>query len=99
MKNFIEVVGYDIDMLPSGMMPDHLGVQLDVMGHILAQISTWQSETESLDQVWELARSFFATHLTWPANLLTAAIRQVETHFYHSTVMLTREFLKSEMQA
>jgi TorA maturation chaperone TorD len=96
MKNFIEVVGYDTKQLPSGMMLDHLGVQLDVMRHILAQVSTWQSDTESLGQVLELADSFFARHLLWPAELLEAAMRRAPSGFYRSLVVLTREFLKSE---
>ena len=98
MRNFAEVVGYNIDRLPGGMMLDHLGVQLDVMGHILGQISSWPSDMEGLDQGWELANSFFAAHLLWPTDLLEAAMHRAETDFYRSSVMLTRDFLKSEMR-
>ena len=99
MKNIIEVVRYDIEVLPSGMMFDHLGVQLDVMGHILGQMSYERSQLENLDQVLELANSFFNAHLLWPAELLEAATQRAATNFYRSSVRMTHEFLKSEIQA
>ena len=38
MKMFAELAGYPAGELPAGTMLDHLGVQLDVMGHILNQV-------------------------------------------------------------
>jgi TorA maturation chaperone TorD len=98
MREMIDVVGYDVVPLPGGVMLDHLGVQLDVMGNLLEQLSSWPAEAGSCDQVWELADSFYAKHLLWPADLLATAARQAEDDFYRSFIMLTREFLKSEMQ-
>jgi TorA maturation chaperone TorD len=97
MREMIDVVGYDVVRLPGGLMLDHLGVQLDVMGH-LQKKSSRPADAGSYDQVWELANAFFASHLLWPADLLTAAARRAEDDFYRSSIMLTREFLKSEMQ-
>ncbi len=94
----IDVVGYDVVWLPGGVMLGHLGVQLDVMGHLLEKISSWPTDAGSYDQVWELANTFYAAHLLWPADLLTTAARQAKDGFYRSSIMLTREFLKSEMQ-
>jgi len=97
MKSFIEIVGYDLDQLPDGIMLDHLGVQLDVMAHILAQISTWQSDAAGFGQLLELADFFLTRHLRWPTELLQAARRRAATDFYRSAIMLTGNFLGPEM--
>ena len=99
MERFVEVVNYETDVLPGGMMLDHLGVQLDVMGHILDHFTAWQSELGSRDLLPELARTFFARHLLWTTDLLAAAARRAETEFYRATILLTRDFLNSEQQA
>jgi TorA maturation chaperone TorD len=99
MREMIEIVGYDVDRLPGGVMLDHFGVQLNVMGHILDIITSWPSDAESLGPVWELANTFFAAHLLWPTDMLEAAMRLADDDFYRSTIMLTREFLKSEIHA
>lgn len=98
MRSFIELVGYPIDRLPSGMMADHFGVQLDVMGHILQQFSTWRSDPDGLEQVLELANAFFTGHLLWAAELLSATLGRAATEFYRSSALLTRDFLNSEMR-
>jgi TorA maturation chaperone TorD len=98
MEKFVEVVGYDTDALPSGTMLDHLGVQFDVMGHILDQIPTCQSEQESPERAWEIAHCYFAMHLTWPAKLLEVAAPRATTEFYRSIFMLTCAFLDDERQ-
>lgn len=97
MKQFIDVVGYDLRVLPKGMMLDHLGVQLDLMGHLLRQCAIGQSEPEDLNSLSELAHAFFTSHLQWPTDLLDVAARRATTEFYRSVVLLTHRFLKSEM--
>lgn len=96
-QSLVEIVDYDMERLPQGVMLDHLGVQLDIMGHILKKISTWEGGTESLNQVWELANSFFATNLLWPNDMFAAAVRLADNEFYRSLVEITRDFLQSEM--
>lgn len=96
MQTFIQVAGYDTGGLPRGMMLDHLAVQLDVLGHILGEISARQAEPEILGSLSELAYVFFATHLTWPTELLSAAAQRAGTDFYRSAVLLTRNLLDSE---
>ena len=98
-KKFIEVVGYDTNALPSGMMLDHLGVQLDVMGHILGQFSAWQAVPNNHKLLTELVHTFSTAHLLWTTELLEAASRRATTDFYRSVIMLTRAFLTAEMQA
>ncbi len=99
MQRFIDVTGYDTGALTSGIMLDHLGVQLDVMGHIVSQISTWPDTPESLTHALDVARSFFTTHLMWPNDLLNVAAQQATTGFYRSTILLTRDYLMSELHA
>ena len=89
MARFIDVVRYDTGRLPRGMMLDHLGVQLDVMGHILSQLTTGQIEKD----LSALAATFFRTHLTWTADFLNIAPQRATTDFYRSTLALTRVFL------
>ncbi len=96
METFIDVVGYDVDTLPSGIMRDHLGVQLDVMGHILSQFSTRESEPDLHDLRSDLALKFFTAHLRWANELLDAAAQRATSDFYRSTVTLTRGFLDLE---
>lgn len=96
MRQFIEVAGYDAGALPRGVMLDHLGVQLDVMGHILGQISAWPPGADGRDAVVDLAHSFFAAHLRWPHGLLEAAANRAATDFYRSSILLTRDFLNSQ---
>ena len=96
MKQFAAAAGYDRTGLASGTMLDHLGVQLDVMGHILGHIATWPPNSEDLDQAWELANSFLHAHLLWPADLFDAAQSGAETEFYQSAIELTRALLASE---
>ena len=98
MKSFIEVIHYDVDRLPPGLMLDHLGVQLDVMGCLLEKLSIWPAGAEDLDQGVELAKAFFERHLKWP-GLLEAAVQRAETEFYRSSIAMTRDFLESESSA
>lgn len=95
MQNFVDVVGYDSTGLPSGMMLDHLGVQLDVMGHLLEQIAA--RRCDPTNEVMQLARAYCNGHLRWPAALLNAAEQHATTGFYCSVIGLTREFLESDI--
>ncbi len=96
MNRAIDVVGYDVSSLPTGIMLDHLGIQLDIMGHVLSEISSWPADSDGVDRAWELANSFFAAHLQWAEDLFKTAEQRADHEFYRSCVKLTREFLKSE---
>ena len=99
MKRFAELVGYDTSALPPGLMLDHLGVQLDVMGHIFEHCSAAKRKEEELASVFELAQSFYERHLTWPANLLRSAAAHAQTEFYRSAVTITAAYLDGESEA
>mgnify|MGYP002626373304 CR=1 FL=1 len=88
MQQFIEVVRYDSSHIPQGTMPDHLGLQLDLMAHLLG--------SSPGEEVQEVASYFFARHLQWPDGLLERASHLAKTDFYRSAVSLTREFLAAE---
>ncbi len=101
MRSFMEVVGYERDQLPRGQMHDHLGVQLDVMGHIMFQLSSFkedqiEADPQKVSQIKELVDSYFTLHLTWPERLLEIAESRATTDFYRSIMNLTRGFLQSE---
>ena len=92
MARFVEIAGGD-DTFPAGVMRDHLGIQLEVMGRVLAAAA---DATQSRREHLELAQTFFARHLTWPARLLDRAHRQAATDVYRALTSLTAEFLASE---
>jgi len=94
MREYIEVVGYETNLLPSGTMLDHLGVQLDVMSCILERIPLCHSEETEVVQ--GVAESFFARHLLWPGELFKNAMSCAHTEFYLSVIGMTRDFLLSE---
>ena len=93
-REFAEVVRYDpTGVLPGGMV-DHLGVQLDLMGHLLS--GGLDAEDHVIE---ELSNAFFSSHLTWPDTLLSATAERAKTAFYRSMLTLTGAFLDSEAPA
>lgn len=99
MERFIEITDYPVLALPSGTILDHLGVQLDVMGHLLADFVSRSFDTAATLEVSELALSCFARHLTWPDDLLDAAALRATTEFYRAVIGMTRDFLACERKA
>jgi TorA maturation chaperone TorD len=100
MKRFIEVTRFGTGVIPKGVMLDHLGAQLAVMGHILLQSPILQSSaTEDRMSFYQLTCDFFDSHLLWSTGLLEAAEQRANTDFYRSSIRVTREFLQSEAQS
>ena len=93
-REFAEVVRYDATAAAPGGMVDHLGVQFDLMGHLLAADG---DTTEAV--IDEMAAVFFAAHLMWPGTLLDAAQTRAQSEFYGSMLALTQSFLDLESQA
>ena len=94
MLGFAEVVRYDPSaVLPGGML-DHLGLQLDLMGHLLG--GSIAGETQIVEEV---ANAFYSAHLSWPEPLLVAAQERARTAFYRSLLKLTGEFLETEARS
>lgn len=99
MESFVRAVHYDRNASTRGIMWDHLGVQLDVMGHILDQFVTRPPEPGRQGLLSELATAFFTRHLLWATELLEAVAERATTKFYRSTTKLTREFFDSEYES
>ena len=89
MRPYVSAAGYET----GGLMFDHLGVQLDVMGRLL---DIGLASVQHSDDVFDMTATYFAEHLTWVAPLFEAAINRAETDFYRSTIRMTRDFLSSE---
>ena len=98
MRQLVDISGYDIDNSPTGTMLDHLGLQLDVMGHILAQLAMSSPESDRWTDISRLANHFFATHLQWPKKLVATASTRATTDFYRSAILMTGGFLNSEVR-
>ncbi|MCP4194074.1 MAG: hypothetical protein GY768_25985 [Planctomycetaceae bacterium] len=94
MRQFCEVVHFEPADPASGMLLDHLGVQLDVMAHILQLVA--ESEGESLEHLLDIGRCYAVRHLLWPGELLTASASRATTDFYRCLPTLTRQFLELE---
>ena len=80
----------------SHLMLDHLGVQMEWMGHVLAQVSS-RSPTDR-ETIVEFANAFSNDHLQWPESMLCAAEETALTTFYRSNLKLIRQFLTSELE-
>ena len=80
-------------------MLDHLGIQLDVMSHLLADLARRAGESEEYQTVKGMVDMFFQMHLQWPEDLLGTASNRADSEFYRSIVILTGDFLESEAPA
>ena len=97
MRQFIEVARYPISDTPHNTMPDHFGVQLGVMGHVLGQCKPSPvGPVRDVKSIAEFANAFLVRHLLWPEPMLLAAIEKAQSSFYQSVLKLAREFLVSE---
>ena len=88
MNQYLSIANYETEL-----MPDHLGVQLDVMAEILEALTP---DAQNPNAIVDLARCYFGTHLPWTDPLFDSAIEQTTTDFYRSVIEMTRDFLKSE---
>ena len=107
MRDFADLVEYSFASQTDATMPDHLAVQLDIMGSLLERVAgilSAESRTDSEqngssdDEAAEVMQTFFQRHLTWPEPLLDAAEPRAATDFYRSVISLTRGFLHGERQ-
>ena len=85
-------VGYSEKRLPEGVMPDHLGVQLDFMAELLGRAL---EDSPDRNLLMEIADNFVAQHLTWTRELTNAGERRAQTDFYQAMIRMTAEFLEA----
>ena len=78
---------------------DHLGVQLSMMGRFVAlEQDSDIANSIDLAEATELAREFFATHLSWAGRFLEQARVISTTGFYAELIELTQSLLESERE-
>lgn len=91
-RSFAAVLGYQTSDTNAGGMPDHLGIQLDIM----AQAIRLAADCERSVEAREATAEFFRRHLTWPNELFERALQRNDSAFYRAIVGVTKEFLVSE---
>ncbi len=79
---------------PNGVEPDHLGLQLAVMGTMLTAASRLVGETRR-QSAFELVDAFYVEHLAWAGPLLATAAGRTQSDFYACMLRVTRELLGS----
>jgi TorA maturation chaperone TorD len=91
--------------VPSDVMPDHLGIQLDVMGLFISAMIAGNTNGHKTPppgrqptqaELNQLAARFFRDHLRWPGPLLRKVHECAETDFYRTLATVTEQFLESE---
>ena len=97
MQSYSGIVRYTPSEAVGQMMLDHLGIQLDLMAHILTQIPTVSSASDR-ESVIEIASAFSIDHLQWADSMLSAASDKAQTDFYQSAMKLIAQFLDSEKE-
>ncbi|NND99922.1 MAG: molecular chaperone TorD family protein [Pirellulaceae bacterium] len=91
-KSFAQAIGFS-DLADSTTLPDHLGIQLQIMSEIIRLFAT---EAEPPREYNELAQEFFHRHLTWPTSFLQTASARTDSDFYKAVIQLTTDLLESE---
>lgn len=97
MRRIVEAARYS--RLHDGPMADHLGVQLDLMSHLLeTRASDNGFSPEQLQALAEMTAFAFHSHVAWvlAAPLLALAEAKAATSFYRAVLRLTRDFIASE---
>ena len=94
-SQFADLLDYRVPPQYPATMIDHLGVQLDIMGHAIARL-TDQHSSEPQALAEEVLREFHARHLVWADRLLSAGAERASSSFYRSMIGLTAEFLQSQ---
>lgn len=95
MMQFMELCHYDASHLADGQFVDHLGVQLDVMAHLIEQAT--ECPAEQKESVLELVATYAANHLRWAKTLLEQATAKANTGFYRSLAEMTQSFLEDDL--
>lgn len=95
MRRWCEILGYGGAVEEGGgLMPDHLGVQLDVLGYLLQQSAARPGDAAELK---ELMGAFRTAHLRWPKPLFAAVESRQPHPFYRGLVAVTRGSLEIDL--
>lgn len=92
-EKFAELIGY---VLPVSSFWDHLGVQLDLMSHLVRATASEKQAENGFEVAGEVADVFFRRHLSWAAPLLLATSQRAQVPLYRSLAQATQQFLRLE---
>ena len=92
-EKFAELIGY---VLPASSFWDHLGVQLDLMSHLVRAKASENQAENGFEVAGEVADVFFRRHLSWAAPLLLATSQRAQVPLYRSLAQATQQFLRLE---
>ena len=92
-EKFAELIGY---VLPTSSFWDHLGVQLDLMSHLVRATASEKQAENGFEVAGEVANVFFRRHLSWAAPLLLATSQRAQVPLYRSLAQATQQFLRLE---
>ena len=92
-EKFAELIGY---VLPTSSFWDHLGVQLDLMSHLVRATASEKQAENGFEVAGEVADVFFRRHLSWAAPLLLATSQRAQVPLYRSLAQATQQFLRLE---
>ena len=92
-EKFAELIGY---VLPTSSFWDHLGVQLDLMSHLVRATASEKQAENGFEVAGEVANVFFKRHLSWAAPLLLATSQRAQVPLYRSLAQATQQFLRLE---
>ena len=90
---FAELIGY---AMPAPALWDQLGVQLDLMSHLVLATQSQKESDKEGNVAEEVATAFFERHLNWPSPLLLATSQRARLPLYRSLAEITQQFLKME---
>lgn len=90
MKTWCELAGYERPESARNVFLDHLGVQLDLLHHVLSQDAWWESHP---DDMAAFTLDYATAHLAWPTELLDAVEARAETDLYRLLPHLTRQLI------
>jgi len=97
MQEFIDLLSDGPPQDFGGVMLDHFGVQLSLMGTIADRVVEANSGADG-EMLVDVARVYFDLHLTWPHPFLESVGEHAQTDFYRSVAQMTQQFLLSEGQ-
>ena len=90
---FAELISY---VMPAPALWDHLGVQLDLMSHLMLATRSQKKRDDEGKIADEVAAAFFERHLKWSSPLLLGTSQRARLPLYRSLAEITQQFLKME---
>ena len=94
LTEFAAVCGFESPW--SGLLPDHLANELQIMGQIL-EGSALEADAAGIEASDSCAAAMFGNHLAWAMPLLNRITERDSGGFYGTLATVTQSFLESEL--